>query len=108
MPKGTITVLKRLAHHDLIEQYQHETVAPCDIFRDGQVVQIETWDFPPDGFCEGAGMISRKNSSWPNTWAKSWSAAPMVLDQLCLRLSTLRFLSTLTVKSLHKKQEDQV
>jgi len=54
MTKGKITILKRMVNQDLIDQYQHETVAPCDIFSDGQVFPIDTWDAPPDGFCEWA------------------------------------------------------
>lgn len=54
MSKGTITILKRMANQDLIDQYQHETDAPCDIFSDGQVFPIRNWETAPEGFCEWA------------------------------------------------------
>jgi len=43
-----------MANHDLIEAYEHQTVAPCPQFEDGQVFVVEDWDKPPQGFCEWA------------------------------------------------------
>jgi len=54
MSEEKITILRRLAHHDLIEQYQHETVAPCDGFYDGQVFTITDWSQCPEKFCKWA------------------------------------------------------
>ena len=54
MSKGKITILKRMVNQDLIDQYQHQTIAPCDIFSDGQEFLIEKWDTHPHGFCEWA------------------------------------------------------
>ena len=54
MTKCRITVLRRMANHDLIEEYKHKTVAPCDLFVDEQVFILDNWDHPPEGFCEWA------------------------------------------------------
>ncbi len=31
MSKNKVTVLRRMANHDLIEEYGHRTTAPCDL-----------------------------------------------------------------------------
>ena len=54
MPRGKITVLKRMTNHDLIEEYKHRTMAPCDLFEDGQEFVVEDWKVRPEGFCEWA------------------------------------------------------
>ncbi len=54
MFRGKITVLKRMVNQDLIDEYRHRTVAPCDIFADGQEFVIHDWDVLPEGFCEWA------------------------------------------------------
>ena len=54
MTKCRITVLRRMANYDLIEEYHHRTVAPCDQFVDGQVFVLDRWDQTPEGFCEWA------------------------------------------------------
>jgi uncharacterized repeat protein (TIGR04076 family) len=54
MPKGHITVLKRMVNQDLIDRYRHRTVAPCDLFEDGQVFAVDDWSVRPEGFCEWA------------------------------------------------------
>jgi len=54
MSKGKITVLKRMVNQDLINKYEHKTVAPCDIYGDGQEFAVDSWDAPPEGFCEWA------------------------------------------------------
>ena len=54
MSKGKITILRRMANHDLIEAYQHKTPAPCDRLEDGQVFVVEDWEIAPDEFCEWA------------------------------------------------------
>lgn len=51
---GKITVLQRMANHDLIGAYDHQTSVPCDRFEDGQIFLVERWDKPPQGFCEWA------------------------------------------------------
>lgn len=62
MALGKITVLRRMANHDLIQEYQHQTVAPCDLFKDGQVFFIEDWERKPEGFCEWAWAdLAKKN-----------------------------------------------
>jgi uncharacterized repeat protein (TIGR04076 family) len=52
MPK--VTVLKRMVNQDLIDKYQHQTTAPCDIFVDGQEFVVDDWGALPQGFCEWA------------------------------------------------------
>jgi uncharacterized repeat protein (TIGR04076 family) len=54
MTKGQVTVLKRMVNQDLIDRYGHETVAPCDLFDDGQVFPVEDCYARPAGFCEWA------------------------------------------------------
>jgi len=54
MSKGRICVLKRMVNQDLIDRYAHETVAPCDVFEDGQEFVVDRWDVLPEGFCEWA------------------------------------------------------
>jgi uncharacterized repeat protein (TIGR04076 family) len=54
MPKGKITVLRRMANYDLIEEYEHRTVAPCGLFKDGQEFAVEDWGCCPEGFCKWA------------------------------------------------------
>jgi len=54
MSAGKLTVLKRIVNQELIDAYQHETVAPCDKFVDGQEFVVEDWGTPPPGFCEWA------------------------------------------------------
>ena len=49
-----VTVLRRMANHDLIARYEHETTAPCDLFEDRQVFAVEDWSTCPEGFCEWA------------------------------------------------------
>ena len=61
MAQGKITVLRRMANHDLIKAYDHQTAAPCDLFEDGQEFIIEDWDRQPEGFCEWAwGDLAKK------------------------------------------------
>jgi uncharacterized repeat protein (TIGR04076 family) len=52
MPK--VTVLKRMVNQDLIDKYQHQTTAPCDIFVDGQEFMVDDWGVLPQGFCQWA------------------------------------------------------
>jgi uncharacterized repeat protein (TIGR04076 family) len=54
MSAGSITILSRKVDQALIEAYEHETVAPCPLFREGQEFIISRWDVPPEGFCEWA------------------------------------------------------
>lgn len=54
MTRGQVTVLKRMVNQDLIDRYRHETVAPCDLFYDGQVFDIGDCYALPEGFCEWA------------------------------------------------------
>ncbi len=54
MSKNKVTVLRRMANHDLIEEYGHRTAAPCDLFEDGQEFVVQDWDKRPKGFCEWA------------------------------------------------------
>lgn len=49
-----------MANFDLIDQYQHETVVPCDIFSDRQEFIVEDWKTPPNGFCEWAWVDIKK------------------------------------------------
>ena len=81
MPAGKITVLRRMANHDLIEEYHHQTVAPCNLFEDGQKFLVQDWATCPEGFCEWAWIDIQKPlfslatggqlDPWmkdPNTW----------------------------------------
>jgi uncharacterized repeat protein (TIGR04076 family) len=54
MHRGKVTVLRRMSNPDLIEAYEHETVAPCPRFEDGQTFVIEDWETLPKGFCAWA------------------------------------------------------
>jgi len=60
MAQGKITIIKRMANFDLIDQYQHETVVPCDIFGDRQEFIVDDWETPPNGFCEWAWVDIKK------------------------------------------------
>jgi uncharacterized repeat protein (TIGR04076 family) len=56
MQKAKITVLKRMANHDLAEEYRKEEYnrrypLPCSQFEDGQVFLLENMSDPPEGFC---------------------------------------------------------
>ena len=57
--KGKITVLKRLANHDLAREYRKEDYnqkypLPCDAFEDGQEFNLENLTTIPDLFCTWA------------------------------------------------------
>ena len=54
MAKGKVTVLRRMANHDLLEKYKHRAAAPCDLFEDGEEFEVEDWGERPEGFCEWA------------------------------------------------------
>ncbi len=53
MAKYKITVVKRMANQDLIDQYGKGIVAPCDRFTDGQEFILDSSN-KPDGFCSWA------------------------------------------------------
>jgi uncharacterized repeat protein (TIGR04076 family) len=54
MSGNKVTVLKRMVNQELIDAYQHQTVAPCNRLEDGQVFVVEDWGAMPQGFCEWA------------------------------------------------------
>jgi len=54
MSQDRITVLKRMVNQNLIDRYNHDTVAPCDIYYDGQEFVVDSWGTLPDGFCQWA------------------------------------------------------
>ncbi|MBU1049092.1 hypothetical protein KKG90_03595 [Candidatus Bipolaricaulota bacterium] len=69
MSKMRITVMKRVAHNDPLEEHMNkedfpQAFGPCEIFTEGQVFEFEgTFARRPDGFnCQGPGMIS--NGTW--------------------------------------------
>ena len=54
-----ITVLKRLAHQDLIDEYMGDEykardLAPCPNFEDGQTFVCDSPGVPPEDFCAWA------------------------------------------------------
>ena len=56
MNRAKITVLKRMANRDLIEQYMGDEykardIAPCGGLEDGQEFVVENPGTPPEGFC---------------------------------------------------------
>ena len=64
MNKAKITVLKRMANRDLIEQYMGDEykardIAPCSGFEDGQEFLVENPGTIPEGFCGWAWAIRR-------------------------------------------------
>ncbi len=49
-----ITVLRKLFHQDLYDQYPYEEAKSCGRFEEGQVfITKSVWD-PPEGFCAWA------------------------------------------------------
>jgi uncharacterized repeat protein (TIGR04076 family) len=59
MIKSKITVLKRMANHDLAEAYRKDEYnerypVPCNLFEDGQEFILEDMSTPPEGFCAWA------------------------------------------------------
>lgn len=57
--KGKITVLKRMANHDLAEvyrkdEYNQKYLLPCDAFEDHQEFTLENMTTIPNGFCTWA------------------------------------------------------
>ena len=59
MHKCKITVLKRMANQELIDEYMGDeyrarNVAPCDNLEDGQEFTVESPGVPPEGFCAWA------------------------------------------------------
>ncbi len=52
MTKVKITVLKRAFFEDIVEEYAMPSVAPCPIFKEGQVFYAGRGK--PDGFCDTA------------------------------------------------------
>jgi uncharacterized repeat protein (TIGR04076 family) len=54
-----ITVLKRMANHDLVEEYMGEEykarhLAPCPNLAEGQEFAADSPGVVPEGFCAGA------------------------------------------------------
>lgn len=59
MHKCKITVLKRMANHDLVQEYMGEEykarhLAPCPNLADGQEFIADSPGVAPDGFCAWA------------------------------------------------------
>ena len=58
MPVAKITVLRRMANPDIVEEYMGDEcktdVWPCGAFEDGQEFLLENADGPPEGFCAWA------------------------------------------------------
>lgn len=52
MKKIKITVMRKVCHHDLMEQYENPIEHACDL-QEGQVFVTEGW-VKPDGLCESA------------------------------------------------------
>jgi uncharacterized repeat protein (TIGR04076 family) len=64
MPKCKVTVLKRLIHRDLIDEYledEFKSIGPCESFQDGQEIIIEDYGAVPAGFCASAWADIRKD-----------------------------------------------
>ncbi len=55
MPKCKITVLKRMAHQDLADEYcEPGAVLPCPRFADGQEFLLRFDSLPDESFCDWA------------------------------------------------------
>lgn len=54
MPKVKITVLKRMIHPDVVDEYASWNMVPCQVFKDGQEFIVEDDTVLPQGFCAWA------------------------------------------------------
>ena len=57
LPRCKITVLKRMLHQDLIDEYldeAYQSIGLCECFEDGQEVIVRPDEGMPEGFCAWA------------------------------------------------------
>ena len=85
-----ITVLKRMANQDLIDEYMGEEsktddVVPCNLFEDGQEFIVENWGTVPEGFCGWAWADIHKEVMAISTGAdlRPWVKYPGLAITCC-------------------------